>query len=155
MRVEEVCSRRLFHVPASCSLLEAARQMRDRHTGALFVTERIATGLRVNGVVTERDIIVHGLANAADCGSTPVGAVMTLGVVTVEGNAAVSDALRTMLAHGVRRVAVLNDLRTVLGVLSMDDAIRALGADWALLASILQRERGQESLEDSKESLFL
>jgi len=155
MRVEEICSRRLFHVPASCSLLDAARQMRDRHTSALFVTERISTGLRVNGVLTERDIVVHGLASAADCGSMPVAAVMTQGVVTVDGDAAVSDALRTMLAHGVRRVAVLNELRTVFGVLSMDDAIRALGADWALLTSILQRERGQESIEGNKEPLFL
>jgi signal-transduction protein with cAMP-binding, CBS, and nucleotidyltransferase domain len=155
MRVEEVCSRRIFHVPASCSLQEAARQMRDRRIGALFVTERTSAGLRVDGVVTERDLVVHGLASAADCGSKPVATVMTQGLVTVDGAAAVSDALRAMLAHGVRRLAVLDGHRTVFGVVSMDDAVRAVAADWTLLAGILQREREQESPDGSREPLFL
>lgn len=155
MRVEEVCSRRMFHVPALCSLQEAAQQMRDRHVGALFVTERTSSGVRVEGVVTDRDIIVHGLAGTADCASQSVATVMTRGVITVDRAAAVSDALRAMLAHGVRRLAVMDGQGKVFGVLSMDDAVRALGADWALLAGILQREREQEGAAESQEPLFL
>jgi CBS domain-containing protein len=81
--------------------------MRDFHVSALFATEQTGAGMRVHGIVTDRDIVVHGLAGAADCSGEPVSTVMTHGIVTVDGAAAVSDALRMMLTHGVHRLAVL------------------------------------------------
>jgi len=134
----------VHHVPVSCTLHEAARLMRDRHAKMLFVTEKDGPYQRILGVVTDRDLVVHGLADQPACGNAPVSAVMTKGVVATEGYAAVSDALRRMLAHGVRRLAVKEGDSTVVGILSLDDAVRSLGADIGMLTNVLQREREGE-----------
>jgi CBS domain-containing protein len=131
MRVDEICSRRIVHVSTTATLQHVARLMRDQHLRALFVTEHGATGMRVIGIVTDRDMVVHGLADQADCGATPISQVMTHGVLTIDASAVVSDALRTMLGHGLHRLAVV----------TLDDAIRAIGGEWTLLAGILGREQ--------------
>lgn len=39
MRVQDVYSHNAVHIPLSCTLQEAAQQMRQKHVGALVVTE--------------------------------------------------------------------------------------------------------------------
>ncbi|MEF9385639.1 CBS domain-containing protein [Ralstonia solanacearum species complex bacterium KE056] len=141
MRVSEICSRRIVHVPASAVLQIAARLMRDQCLRALFVTEHGVTGMRVVGIVTDRDMVVHGLAGRADCAQTTISEVMTRGVLTIQGHAVISEALRTMLGHGLHRLAVIDDQQQLIGMLSLDDTIRAMGSEWTLLAGILGRDR--------------
>jgi len=131
----------MHHVAASYTVQEAARLMRDRHVKILFVTEKRGPYERIIGVVTDRDLVVHGLADQPSCGNTPVSSVMTRGVISTEHHAAVSDALRCMQAHRVRRLAVRDGEHAVIGILSFDDAVRSFGADLGLLAAMLQRER--------------
>ncbi|WP_427308889.1 hypothetical protein [Cupriavidus sp. H39] len=45
-----------------------------------------------------------------------------------------------MLSHGIRQLVVLNDRHSILGLVTLDDAIRAMSSDWACVAGIL---RGQ------------
>ncbi|MGC5887682.1 CBS domain-containing protein [Ralstonia pseudosolanacearum] len=141
MRVNEICSRRIVHVPASSTLELAARQMRDQNLRALFVTEHGVTGMRIVGIVTDRDMVVHGIASHGDCAQTTVSEVMTRGVLTIHGQAVISEALRTMLGHGLHRLAVIDDLQRLIGMLTLDDTIRAIGNEWTLLAGILGRDR--------------
>jgi signal-transduction protein with cAMP-binding, CBS, and nucleotidyltransferase domain len=141
MRVDKSGSRRIVHVSTTATLQHVARLMRDQHLRALFVTEHGATGMRVIGIVTDRDMVVHGLADQADCGATPISQVMTHGVLTIDASAVVSDALRTMLGHGLHRLAVVDDHQVLIGMLTLDDAIRAIGGEWTLLAGILGREQ--------------
>jgi len=145
MRVDEVCSRVVHHVPVSCTLRDAARVMRDRHAKLLFVTEKAGPYYRILGVVTDRDMVVHGLADLPACADAPVSSVMTPGVITTEGYAAVSDAMRSMLAHGVRRLVVKDSEFTVIGILTLDDAVRSLGADVGILTDVLRRDREQSN----------
>ncbi|MCY1334175.1 hypothetical protein D9M68_354610 [compost metagenome] len=46
MKIDEVCSRQAVHIPLSCTLQEAAVQMRDTHVGSLIVTESTPSGVR-------------------------------------------------------------------------------------------------------------
>ncbi|MGA3951976.1 CBS domain-containing protein [Ralstonia nicotianae] len=141
MRVSEICSRRIVHVPTSATLQMAARLMRDQCLRALFVTDHGVTGMQVVGIVTDRDMVVHGIAGCADCAQTTVSEVMTCGVLTIEGHAVISEALRTMLGHGLHRLAVIDDQQQLIGMLTLDDTIRAMGGEWTLLAGILGRDR--------------
>lgn len=141
MRINEICSRRIVHVPASATLQAAARLMRDQSLRALFVTEHGVTGMRVVGIVTDRDMVVHGIASRTDCAQTNVADVMTRGVLTIHGHAVISEALRTMLGHGLHRLAVIDDQQQLIGMLTLDDTIRAMGGEWTLLAGILGRDQ--------------
>lgn len=145
MNIEQICSRNVVHIPQACSLREAAVQMRKQHVGALLVTEDGNSDAHVIGVVTDRDIVVHGVASGRDPQAIRVAEVMTGGLVAIEEGTSVSDTLQEMMSHGVRRIAVKRRDGTLIGVVSMDDVIGALGTDWAMLAGILrsgaERER--------------
>lgn len=143
MRVDELCSRETVHIPFSCTLQEAAVQMRDKHVGALVVTEHTPTGPRVVGMVTDRDMVLDGIAAGADPRGVCVGDVMSRGIVTVPSDASASDAIQTMLSHGVRRLAVTSG-EVVTGVLSLDDLVAALDADWHMLSAVVRNERERE-----------
>lgn len=153
MRVDEICSRRIVHVPASATLQNAARLMRDQSLRALFVTEPGVTGMRVIGIVTDRDMVVHGIASDADCAKITVSEVMTRGVLTIHEHAIISEALRTMLGHGLHRLAVIDDQQRLIGMLTLDDTIRAMGGEWTLLAGILGRDRSPEHVSEAPSQL--
>ncbi|SPS00041.1 CBS domain-containing protein [Cupriavidus taiwanensis] len=143
MRVQDICSAKAVHVPLSCTLQEAAVQMRDRHVGALIVTENSPTGTRAVGMVTDRDIVVDAMASGADPCHTEVIDVMTRGLVAISQDAPVAEAIQTMLSHGVRRLAVL-DGETVCGVISLDDLLGALATDWGMIAALIRNEQQRE-----------
>jgi len=143
MRVDEVCSREPVHIPASCTLQEAAVQMRDRHVGAIIVTEATPGGTRAVGMLTDRDIVLESTACGGNPGETPVGDVMTRGMVAIAGQASIQDAMQMMLSHGVRRLGVL-DGESLNGVLSMDDILGALALDWGMLSTLVHNEQERE-----------
>ncbi|WP_427308891.1 CBS domain-containing protein [Cupriavidus sp. H39] len=89
MKAEEICSRQLFHVCATATLKEAASRMRDHGVGILLVTNDLPTGHRVAGIITERDIVVLGVASGMACDVMRVEAAMTTGVVTIHRGAQV------------------------------------------------------------------
>lgn len=143
MRVQNICSAKAVHVPLSCTLQEAAVQMRDRHVGALIVTENSPNGTRAVGMVTDRDMVTGAAASGADPCHTEVIDVMTRGLVAISQDAAVTDAIQMMLSHGVRRLAVL-DHEAVSGVISLDDLLGALAADWGMIAALIRNEQQRE-----------
>ena len=142
MKVEDVYTRRTVHIPQSRNLQEAAVQMRDQHVGLLVVTDGLVDD-RLIGIVTDRDIVRKATALGASPLDTLVAEVMTAGAITVDKDAELSDALQAMFNHGVRRLAV-TDGADVVGILSLDDVIDALGRDWALLTKILRNEQQRE-----------
>ncbi len=103
-------------VNADDAIVEAARIMRDSDIGDAVVMD----GGQVNGIVTDRDIVVRGVAEGRDPGSTPVSEVCTTGVETIDPSASVDDALRLMREHDIRRLPVTKNGRPV-GILSLGD----------------------------------
>jgi len=71
MNLERVFSRNIVYARSSATLEQAAKLMRDRHVGALLVTEDGSQGRPV-GVVTDRDLVIRALADGA--GSRPASA---------------------------------------------------------------------------------
>jgi signal-transduction protein with cAMP-binding, CBS, and nucleotidyltransferase domain len=144
MKVSEIHSRGTVHIPMSCNLQEASIQMRDQHVGALIATTGGAAN-RIAGIVTDRDIVLK----AVTCGVSPsdvlVADVMTPHVVTIGAEADLADAMQAMSSHGVRRLAVTNAEQDIIGVLSLDDVIDALGRDLVLLSSVIRCEQNRES----------
>jgi CBS domain-containing protein len=103
-------------VNAGDPVIEAARIMRDDDIGDVIVVE---SG-NVQGIVTDRDIVVRDVAEGRDPESTPVREVCTTGVEALEPGATVSDALRKMREEDIRRLPVVEDGRPV-GIVSLGD----------------------------------
>jgi CBS domain-containing protein len=114
--VEEVMTRNPRTINADDPVVEAARTMRDSDIGDVVVME----GGQVSGIVTDRDIVVRGVADGRDAESTTVGEVCSTGIETIDPDASVDDALRLMREHDIRRLPVTKNGRPV-GILSLGD----------------------------------
>jgi CBS domain-containing protein len=114
--VEEVMTRDPRTVNADDPIIDAARFMRDDDIGNVIVRQ----DGEVAGIVTDRDIVVRGVAEGLDAGSTPVREVCTTGIEAIEPSASVDDALRKMREADVRRLPVVDDGRPV-GIISLGD----------------------------------
>lgn len=99
------------------SLRDAARIMKDQDTGVVPVVD----GKKVIGLITDRDIVVRGLAEGKDLEKTRVNELMTKSVRSVREDATVNEALDLMSSSEIRRVPVVNDRDELVGILSLGD----------------------------------
>ena len=108
-------------VSPSDSLTDAAVAMRDEDVGSLPVVE----GDRVVGIVTDRDIVVRGVAERADTQTLQVGDVSSGDLLTVQPDEDLDEALELMARYRVRRLPVVEDGRLVGVVAQADVALEA------------------------------
>jgi CBS domain-containing protein len=122
MSVSDVMTRDVAVVDAATTLTDAAKIMRGLDVGVLPVR----SGQRLVGVLTDRDITIRATAGGKDPESTSVAEVMTPNIVSCGPQDDVSEVARTMQAHKLRRVLVLDDAAAVVGIVSLGDlAVRA------------------------------
>lgn len=114
--VEEIMTRDPRTVNADDPVTDAARIMRDDDIGDVIVLQNGEVG----GIVTDRDIVVRGVAEGRDVESTPVSDVCTSGIEAIEPSASVDDALRRMRESDIRRLPVVDGARPV-GIISLGD----------------------------------
>ena len=123
MQVMEVMSRKVATVDADANLGQAAAEMQDKNVGILPVLD----GDSVAGVVTDRDLVVRGIAQHLDPESTKVRDVMSTDPVIVHMDAPVEQAAHVLAERKIGRALVVDDSSQVVGLLSMADI--ALAAD--------------------------
>jgi CBS domain-containing protein len=70
---------------------------------------------------------------------------MTANPTMVNVNYDLLDAVRLMRNRGVRRLPIVNEHRHLLGIVTMDDVVTALGAEVGDLAGTVQKEFGLEA----------
>lgn len=120
-------------------VLEAIRLMAEKNIGALVVTE----GERVVGIVSERDyarkMILQGRSSAA----TPVSAIMTADVITVEPKANHEQCMQLMTDRHLRHLPVV-DGGKLIGLLSIGDLVKNVIAEQQnLIRHLEQYIRGE------------
>ena len=104
------------------SLADAAMTLRDKSIGALVVSN---DGQRIDGIVSERDV-VRALANhGASALGRPVSSVMSRDVVTCRADDAVESLMLSMTERRIRHLPVVNDDGVLGGVISIGDIVKA------------------------------
>ncbi len=98
------------------TLRETAILMRDGDCGALPVVE----AGKLVGIVTDRDIVVRGIAEGKDA-ATKIGDVMTTEIYSVKPDDFVFEAIRLMGDRQIRRVPVVNEQGELAGIIAMAD----------------------------------
>jgi CBS domain-containing protein len=110
-------------VDADLSVADAAKRMAADDFGALPIC---GPDGRLQGVITDRDIVVKVIAEGLDPSATKVSDLAGQGeVVTIGADDPVEEAIRTMKDHGVRRLPVI-DGNELVGMVSQADIARAL-----------------------------
>jgi len=118
MNVKEVMTRGAECIRPTDSIAHAAERMRELDVGALPVC---GDDDRLKGMITDRDITVRATAGCCNPGGTDVGGVMTPGIVYVFEDQDVGDAARLMEENQIRRLAVLNRDKRLVGIVSLGD----------------------------------
>jgi CBS domain-containing protein len=121
-KIHEIMTAHTRCVAPETSVMEAARIMRDLDVGSLPICDHD----RLAGIVTDRDLTVRGMAEARDPGRTTVRDVMTPGIAYVYDDEDAQRAARIMEERQIRRLAVLNRAKRLVGIVSLGDiAVRA------------------------------
>jgi CBS domain-containing protein len=93
------------------------------------------------GIVTDRDLAVHGLAHGHSA-DTAVEEIMTRNVATVSVHADASEAATIMAKRMVRRLPVVDSLDHIFGVVTLDDLLRHVDSETDRLAeTVLMQAR--------------
>jgi CBS domain-containing protein len=133
MQVRELMSGGVEVITPDTPIQEAARKMRDADLGALPVTEDD----RLLGMVTDRDIVVRGIAEGHADGV--VADVLTDDVYFCFEEDDANDAADLMADRQVRRLPVLNADKRLVGMLALADISRTdVDAGGAALGDISQ-----------------
>jgi CBS domain-containing protein len=126
MKISELMSRNPCTVSPDTPVSEAARLMKEEDVGIVPVVERVGgaeTRGRLVGVVTDRDIAIRHVAEGR-ASDTPVRDVMSGGVKTATPDDSVEMVMELMGREQVRRIPVVDERGSLVGVVSQADLAR-------------------------------
>ena len=99
---------------------EAARLMKSEDVGSLPILD----GERLTGIVTDRDIVLQAVAEEKDPRGMPVREVASRDLVTVGQDEDLSEALKRMASHQIRRIPVVDEDDRLVGIVAQADVAR-------------------------------
>jgi CBS domain-containing protein len=126
MKISEIMSKNPRSVSPDTPVSEAAQLMKEEDVGLVPVVERVGgaeTRGRLVGVVTDRDIAIRAVAEGRAVDS-PVSDVMSGGVKTCSPDDSVEDAMAMMGREQVRRIPIVDERGSLVGVVSQADLAR-------------------------------
>jgi CBS domain-containing protein len=125
--VRDVMTENPTTVEASATLVDAAKIMKQENIGDVLVVENG----KVQGIVTDRDIVVRAIAEGDDPSSTSVREMASTDLEVLDPDDSIEDALRKMEQAAVRRLPVVDDGEPV-GIVTLGDLARVKDRDSAL-----------------------
>jgi CBS domain-containing protein len=124
MKVKDVMTREVKSCSLDTNLAAAGALMLEADCGILPVIDRG----KLFGVVTDRDLCIALATRNKRASDISVGQVVRAPVYSCSSEDEVHIALQTMKRHGVRRLPVEGYGGTVVGIVSMNDFLLALGS---------------------------
>jgi CBS domain-containing protein len=118
MRVKEIMTRGVECVAPEATLQQAARKMRELDVGILPICNE--DGMPI-GMVTDRDIVVRGVAGGQNPQSCDIRTIMTPETICCNEDQDVQEAANMMQEHQIRRLLVLDDRQRLVGIVSLGD----------------------------------
>jgi CBS domain-containing protein len=100
---------------------EAVEVLNRERIGAIVVSE---TGARVDGILSERDIVIALGKDSDDLLSRPVGEIMTRTVITCDPSDSVGELMAEMTNRRIRHFPVVADGR-LCGIVSIGDLVKS------------------------------
>jgi len=119
MKISEVMTRDVATVQADQTAQEAANFMLQGDAGSIPVKD----GDRLIGMITDRDIAVRGVARGHGP-DTPVRELMTSGLICARIDDDVEEVATKMSEAQVRRLPVIDETETLVGIVSLGDLSR-------------------------------
>ena len=142
MRVRELMTADPVCCTADTPIENVARLMADRDCGAIPIVGDLETRMPL-GIITDRDIVIRGIAAGRDSKTLTARDCMTSPVVTVVADASVRDCVELLELTQIRRLLVVDDAGKCCGIVAQADIAR----------NASKRETGELLREVSKPSV--
>ncbi len=123
MQIHEVMRGDVKTVERDAPLKQIAATMRDADIGSVLVVDND----KLVGVVTDRDIVIRGLASRADLGRTTAKDVMSPKVYYCFNDQSVDEVLENMGDVQMRRLPVIDRNKSLVGIVSLGDLASKAG----------------------------
>lgn len=118
MKCKEIMSKSIKTCDYNCNVKEAAQIMKKYDTGAVPVVDAMKKPL---GVITDRDITIHAVAEGTHPENVKVLNLMTKHIVSVHEDDLIDVAAKKMKENKVRRILVVDDEDRLKGIISLAD----------------------------------
>lgn len=123
MKVQDVMTKNPASVTPGATIREAAQLMQREDAGIIPVVDDQGNK-RLVGVVTDRDIAIRVVAEGRD-GGTRVSEVMSTNrLKTCQPDDDVDDAMTAMANEQVRRIPIVDDRGSLIGIVAQADIVR-------------------------------
>ncbi|WP_235024347.1 CBS domain-containing protein [Caballeronia cordobensis] len=140
MRAGQICTLNVVTCDRNTTVLEASKLMRASHVGDVVVVENKHDRIAPLGIVTDRDIAISVVAEEIEPGSVLVADIMSSPVVTAFEWEDGFCLPRRMRRLGVRRIAVIDDAGSLVGVVTEDDLLQFIGDYLVELSHVSTRQ---------------
>lgn len=117
-RCSEVMTDTMFTGTSDLTLVGAASLMREHDVGVLPILDN---DKKMIGLITDRDIVVKGLASNLSPSQTSVANIMSEDVITCRPDDEIEAALQRMSEAQIRRIPVVDEHNHVVGMISQAD----------------------------------
>jgi signal-transduction protein with cAMP-binding, CBS, and nucleotidyltransferase domain len=150
MIVKDVMTSPVITTEEAASANKVATLMLDNKVGCVIIVDKIGNAI---GIVTERDLVVRVLAKNLAPSNAKAKDFMTSPLVTVDPDAAVTDAARMMSKKDIRRLGVLYRGRLV-GIVSSKDILDVMPELFEIMQERTRIEGagGPEATEEVEEA---
>jgi CBS domain-containing protein len=103
------------------SLREAINRLGEHRVGALVVS---GDGRRIEGIISERDIVRATAGEGAAALDRSVGSVMSTEVVTCVAGDGIDRLMELMTVRRIRHIPVVDDAGHLAGIVSIGDVVK-------------------------------
>ena len=118
MKVKDCMCTEVCCVKPETKINEVAKLMCQNHIGSIPVCDNNNC---LCGIITDRDIILRGVACGKDVNSTPISDIMSCNVCSCDENDSIEKAEKTMSQNQIRRLPVCDENKHVIGIITLGD----------------------------------
>lgn len=143
---ETLISREPVTLMHTATALDAARCMAEAGVSSLLILDGSGKSEKtaVAGIITDRDLRTRLLAPGLGY-DTPVSAIMTRNLITVEHNQLVFEAMLQMLRHNIHHLPVMRQDKP-LGVIALSDVVHYESRNSLFVVSSIFRQTSVDGL---------
>ncbi|SMF92415.1 CBS domain-containing protein [Paenibacillus uliginis N3/975] len=118
MQIIEVMTRQVQTCQTSDPVEKAAKIMEQGNVGAVPIVDQAG---RLTGIMTDRDIVLRGVAKNKDLRMTTCEELMTGEVKCCEPHTEIHEAANMLAQHQIRRLPVVDNQGRLVGICAIGD----------------------------------
>ncbi len=119
LMVKDIMVRRLVVASPSQTIKEGAELMKREGVGSVIIVD----GAKAKGIVTERDIVRKAVAEGKSY-EEPLESIMSHPLIVIHEGASVEEAAKIMRDGRIKRLPVVDDSGSLVGIITEDDILR-------------------------------